>query len=146
MKTRMLVLILILVLIVCSAVLAGSGKKEEELYGTWVNTDYNTSAKKAKYVFKPESIRDEADGMYTLYVRDYDENPYESVSFRIEDKWTDDEGNIWYKIEPFAVFIYYGLYKMSDSGQTLEMIFSNQDYPTEMNLNDIEYFIYYRQE
>ena len=145
MKTRMLTSILILVLIVCTAVLMGSKKKEEELYGTWINTNYNTVAKMAKYVFKPESIRDDADGMYTLYVRDYDENPYESVSFRIEDKWTDDEGNIWYKFEPFAVFKYYALFKMSDSGQTLEMIFSNQDYPTEMDPTDIEYRIYYRQ-
>jgi hypothetical protein len=145
MKAKMLASILILVLFVCTAVLVESKKKVEELFGTWVNTDYNTVTKMAKYVFKPQSIREEADGTYMFYVRVYDENPHESVSFRIEDKWTDEEGNICYKIEPFFGFKYYALFKMSDSGQTLEMIFSNQDYPTEMNPNDKDYAIYYRQ-
>jgi hypothetical protein len=146
MKSRTLVSILILVLIVCSTVLAGSGKKEEELYGTWVNSDYNKSAESAKVIVDPDpGIRDDANGTVIGYLRESDEQPTGRFGFRIEEKWNDDEGNIWYKIEAFSHTRYNHLWKISNSGNTLEFVRTRQNYPDEIDPNHSNYRIYYRQ-
>jgi hypothetical protein len=111
MKTRMLASNLMLVLIVCTAVLAVGGKKEEELYGTWVNSDYNKSVEFAKFIVDPDpGIRDDANGTVIRYVRESDEQTVARFSFRIEEKWDDDEGNIRYKIEAFGHTKHYDLW------------------------------------
>ena len=145
MKTRTSMLLLIITVAV--TVLIASGDKEEELYGTWVNSDYNATAEKAKLIVDPDpGIRDDANGTVIMYVRESDELPYERYSFRIEEDWNDNEGNIWYKIEPFVVMSNYELWKISNSGDTLEFVFATQNYPDKIDPNHANYRIYYRQE
>ena len=81
-----------------------------------------------------------------MYTRESDEQPEGRKSFRIEKKWKDDEGNIWYKIESLAIMEYYELWKISNSGDTFEFVFTRQNYPDEIDPNHVNYRIYYRQE
>jgi hypothetical protein len=128
-------------------VIITSGEKDEELYGTWVNSDYNRSAEIAKFIVDPDpGIRDDANGTIIVYIRESDEQASWRSSFRIEEKWNDDEGNIWYKIEDLGHTKYYHLWKISNSGNILEYLFSNHNYPDEIDPNNQNYRIYYRQE
>ena len=71
-------------------------------------------------------------------------------TFTIKDKWTDTEGNIWYK-----VIIYrggqdieiYELNKISNFGNTLETMMSTNEWPTEIDPNHplYTYILYYHQ-
>ena len=145
MKTKTSMLLLLIFIAV--AVLIASGDKKEELYGTWVNLDYNTSARYAKVIINSDrGIRDDANGTMVLYTREYDELPEGSITFRIEDKWKGDEDNIWYEIEPFGMQVFYELWKISNSGDTLERVYTRQTYPDEIDPNHANYHIYYRQE
>ena len=141
MKTRKLVSILILVLAVF--VLLAGGSKKEEYYGTWVNTDYDvTNFIRAKTIHNH-------DGTLIKYMSTSDTKPYKTATFTIEDKWTDSEGNIWYKIlytETEQILSNFELTKISDNGTTLELVISIIDYPTEIDPRyDVTYLIYYRQ-
>jgi hypothetical protein len=132
---------------VVAIVLIASRDKEEELYGTWVNSDYNASAENAKRVINSDTgIRDDANGTIYFYTREYDERPEGGITFRIEEKWKGDEGSIWYKIEPFGMMVVYELWKISDSGATLEIASTRQTYPDEIDPTHVNYRIYYRQE
>ena len=145
MKARIF-MYLCMIFVVVTALIAG-GDKEEELYGTWVNFDYNASAENAKrIIISDPGIRDEANGTIFFYTREYDEQPEGGITFRIEEKWKGDEGNIWYKIEPFGMMVIYELWKISDSGDTLEIASTRQNYPDEIDPNHVNYRIYYRQE
>ncbi len=139
MKTRTLISVLILIMAVF--VLLAGGSKKEEYYGTWVNTDYNTTYHNAKVIHNH-------DGTLIKYMSTSDTEPYKTATFTIEDKWTDSEGNIWYKIlytETEQIISNFELAKISDNGTTLELDFYIIDYPTEIDPNDGEYRIYYRQ-
>ncbi len=142
MKTRTLISVLILIMAVF-VLLAGSSKKEE-YYGTWVNTDYDRST----LAIRAKTIHNH-DGTIIKYVSTSDTEPYEIGTFTIEDKWTDSEGNIWYKIlytETGQIISKFELSKISDNGTTLELVYSVIDYPTEIVPNDGINFIYYRQQ
>ncbi len=141
MKTRTLISGLILIMAVF--VLLAGGSKKEEYYGTWVNTDYDRSI----LTIRAKIIHNH-DGTLIKYMSTSDTEPYETATFTIEDKWTDSEGNIWYKIlytETEQILSNFELTKISDNGTTLELVISIIDYPTEIDLNDSEYRIYYRQ-
>ncbi len=141
MKTRTLISVLILIMAVF--VLLAGGSKKEEYYGTWVNTDYDRTVHRlGKYIHN-------RDGTLIKYMSTSDTEPYKTATFTIEDKWTDSEGNIWYKIlytRTEQIISYFELTKISDSGTTLELVFSIIDYPTEIDLNAYGYRIYYRQQ
>jgi hypothetical protein len=68
--------------------------------------------------------------------------------YSIEDKWTDENGNIWYKIEYVtgAFEILYDLIKISDSNKTMEIMHGRVGYATEIDPESVKYRIYYRQE
>ena len=141
MKTR--TSMLLLMILVVAIVLIASRDKEEELYGTWVNSDYNASAEIAKLIVDPDpGIRDDANGTVIRYLRGSDKQPYTRFSFRIEETWNDDEGNIWYKIEALVEMEYYHLWKISNSGNTLELVFTRQNYPDEIDSNHANYRIF----
>jgi len=65
--------------------------------------------------------------------------------YTIKDKWTDSEGNIWYK-ETFVVYgqKFYELDKISNSGKTLEFQYSTSKYPTKIDPENGRYRIYHR--
>lgn len=94
-------------------------KDDEEIYGTWVNTDYSL-AQLQKMSVKPSEIIRSASAT--------DESSYQyMLTFTIIDKWTDSEGNICYKTEnkdTYGLF-YYVLYKISSSASTLEYVWSH---------------------
>ena len=147
MKTRKSILVTISILTLFVLVGAGAtGKKtcvaadSEEYYGTWINADYNGTTKLAKLILRP-------DGTRATYVNDSDTYPSYSGSYTVTERWTDSEGNIWIKVEALGENIHvtsYELYKLSNSGKTLEWVWDLSDYPTEMDANHRKYHIYYR--
>ena len=151
MKTRTVASILILVLAVL--IITGScatdrkayvAKENEELYGNWFNSEYNDSIRAARHIIN-------ADGTIQLHTTDDSPRVVAIHLYTITDKWYDSEGNIWYK----QVWIYktayrtldtiYEIVRISNSGKTLELIFSEYDFPKGITADHPHYRIYYRQ-
>ena len=152
MKTRNLILSVILIFAVLVLLMScATGKKayvakeNEEIYGTWVNTEYGTM--EAAFWQK---IINRSDGTSELYEGMAD-IAHATSKYIIIDKWTDSEGNIWYKIirefgeKAYGEKPYYELHKISNSGLIWEYVFSFDNYPTEIDSNHPYYLIYYRQ-
>jgi hypothetical protein len=148
MKARILISIIILVLAVL--IIAGSCatdkmtfiSKEYEIYGTWVNSDYSNTGKQIKMVFYHN-------GIIEYFFSDIPKSG-NTGEFVITNKWTDSKGNIWYtliSIVESEKLILYMLTKISNSGKTLEVDWTMNDYPEIINPNDLtsSYRIYYRQ-
>ena len=149
MKTRTFVSILILVLSVM--VIAGSCatekktvKRSEELLGAWVNEDYESRAvPAATLVYQPDGTFEQyTDVLRTLIEVD--------GIFTIEEKWTDSEKNIFYKVKRIFKLgiqenIEFTLIKISDSGNIYEDVFDTRTYPTEIDPINGTYRIRYRQ-
>ena len=110
-------------------------KDNEELYGTWVNEKYHHK----KVVFF-------SDGTYGVTINPKDELGFKDT-YQITAKWTDTEGNIWYKA--FLESSYrgpgYWLIKISNSGNTYESVSDRGDYPTKIDSDNDHYHIFYRQ-
>ena len=149
MKARTLVSILILILAVL--VIAGSCatnqmkhiSKDYEIYGTWVNPEYNETFAEAKLAFSP-------DGKLRGYGKDISTD-YEKAEFIITNKWVDSKGIVWYTYRfkmLYGSIWTYVLVKISDSGKALEFAEAGSDYPTEVNPDNAmyRYQILYRQE
>ncbi len=145
MKTRTLILVFLLMAVL---IIAGSCAKEKpdyiskeyELYGTWVNPDYdNNCCIYPKVVFNPNGIMD-------TYTTSTAPKPGPlKIKFFITNKWTESKGTIWYTfIYYFAEEEVYSLAKISNSGKTLEW-FMSTDYPKEMDPESTQYFFYTRQ-
>jgi len=155
-KTFSLTLIFILT---TSIIIGGcaTGKKtyvateDEELYGTWVNPDYDdtTGGQPGRTVIE--------NGTYEVFALTNITRWLIRGEYTITDKWTDSEGNTWYNYKVTKLWYQtnvtrtdplYGLAKISDSGRTLERAYSGIDYPQEINPDALEfiYQIHYRQE
>jgi hypothetical protein len=157
MKTKMLISTLILILAVL--IIAGScatkkevvKKKEfyfpkynEELYGTWINKEYDS----AEY---PGKFRIYLWGYFETFHPFDSEKTQEKGTFTIVKKWTDQEGNIWYNTYvqySGSTRLYYNLEKISNNGNTWEYVTTTVDFPTESDMHpEFQlYHIYYRQE
>ena len=120
--------------------------ENEELYGTWVNTEYpGRPFKFQKIVYRP-------DGTYEIYLFAKDASPLHTGVFRIVEKWTDSARDIFYK-EHFSVPDHAGdaLDRISKDGTVFETLFYRSGYkprfPTKIDPNDVIgfYLIYYRQ-
>ena len=113
-------------------------KENEELYGTWVNEDYNSSSKYAIFEWK-------ADGTFIVYRKTTDEIPFEDGTYTITDKWTESNGDIWYKTT-WDIYYFgrsgYMLICISNSGSTLESANSFSDYPTQIDQSNKDYQTY----
>ena len=93
MKTRMsLVSSAFMVLVLLAACGPGkyTPKPNEELYGTWTN-EQNVGG-----VLAPQKAVFAVDE-YKLYSNLSDLVPCEAGTYGIDSKWTDSEGNVWYK-------------------------------------------------
>jgi hypothetical protein len=116
----------------------------EEIYGTWVNTDYSGRS------FQPQKIVNYHWGAYDIFMKaDNDLVSYKGA-LTIIDKWTDSEGNIWYKSyfkENSTSGVNFELGKFSNNGNTWEFVFDSIVFPTEDQMNSAgpHYKIYYRQ-
>ena len=150
MKSRTLVLILILVLAVLMIITGGRAtekmtyvSKEYEIYGTWVNPDYNNTDRWSKIVFYPN-------GVDHCYREDTDTVVGLEEEFTLTDKWIDSKRNIFYAMRfnlELDLYWLFCLLKISNSGKILEYDVSFDDYPKEIDPKKSGlYSIYYRQE
>jgi beta-lactamase regulating signal transducer with metallopeptidase domain len=157
MKTRNVLLIIVLFLVFVILVAScATGKKAyvtkdfvlKELTGTWVNEDYNEPSLMAS-----AKVIVEHDGSYLLfkYTQETNAATANKGKFFLEEMWTDPKGNIWYKArleEDWAEFLdelLYEMGKISNHGNDWELVWSSVEYPDEIDPNNANYRIHYRQ-
>ena len=157
MRTKTLVYILVFLVAVLAGVSSFAADKEkygfyvpsskEEIFGTWVNKEYSGTREvhPQKLVFRFWGYEEE-------YNNIADNNSSYQDTFFLVDKWTDSEGNIWYKVYAQNGQMksgLFGLVKISKGGTVFESI--NTLYPmmwptvADMNQDNPQYRIYYRQ-
>ncbi len=148
MKFRTLVSILILVLGVL--IIIGScatGKKAvkapiEPLYGTWANPDYNTKGGfYAKVKVRPDGIIEAAIHTELEYQK------YDEATFTLIDSWMDSDGNKYYKMDLVrGINTWYELWRINETDSVFEWVWSQIEYPSEIDPNHPNYRILYRQQ
>ena len=113
-------------------------KDNEELYGTWINMEYKGMPAQ-KIVRKP-------DGTSEIFMSANLKKPSYMARYLITGKWTDPEGNIWYKIHWVGEWREegYTLFKISNSGKSLESV-TDTKYPTEIDPKNNLYRKYTRE-
>ena len=125
------------IIAVSGTVVAGENEYKvtdnEELFVTWINMDYTGGWPPQMIIFKP--------GEFDCYSSVNDEKPMWTAEYHISQKWTDAVGNIWYKhrYKAGAMGSGFELCKISDSGKTLEFIFSQWGYPDKLDMKDENY-------
>lgn len=126
-------------------------KEHEELCGTWTNGQNGGD------IFHPQKAVIIYDG-YKLYSKISDSVPLEEGTFGIDSKWTDSDGNVWYKTfgtitgKVYKGYRWQEIDKLSKSGTVWERAlnpigvgdFSPGNYPTKIDLNEPFYRILYR--
>jgi hypothetical protein len=120
----------------------------EELYKTWVNESM-TPQKTVNFL-----------GGYKDYALISDTTPSAEGTEQIYSKWTDSDGNVWYKTfgqvtaGNYSGFQFQTLSKISRSGKVREIVvvapvygaFDDKKYPTTIHTYDPTYRIYNRAE
>ncbi len=144
-KNRTLILVFLIMAVLFIAGSCATGKKAvtvpiEPLLVTWVNQEYNkTGTSWPKIIFKP-------DGTWATFghtdITEGLEGP-----FTIIDSWIDSDRNKYYKIDAFLPS--YGgtrhiLCRLNETDTIFEMIWSNAEYPTEIEPEHPRYIILYR--
>ena len=147
MKTKTLVSILILVLAVLIVIgSCATGKKAvkapiESVYGTWANLDYNTEHRTAKFNIRPDGIIEMASHTELEYKQ------WDDIKFTIIESWMDSDGNKYYKVDDaHGIDTWYELWRINETDSVLEWVWSQIDYPSEIDPNHLNYRILYRQE
>ena len=127
-------------------------KSSEEIYGTWTND-------KTVNTFHIQKMVVSADG-FKEYANVSSSYPNVEASQQIDSKWTDSNGNIWYKVSgkintgPWKGQSFKGLEKLGEAGSVLEMVvnafqgdFNSAKYPDKIEHNSTfngGYRIFYR--
>ena len=117
----------------------------DEITGTWINTEYSGLD------YYPQKIILFNWGYYEDYTK-VDSTAYEKRgTFHIINKWTDSEGNTMYESivrAEYDIRPALELGKINKDKTTWESTFNYINLPTESELNpdDVNYRIYYRQE
>ena len=136
MKTFSNLLLSLILVAFSGTVLAGENvykaTDNEELFGTWVNMNYTGGSPAQMIIIKL--------GEEEAYSSANDTEPMFTAENLISHKWTDAKGNIWYK------YRYRGnleggfvLSRISESGKMMEFVFSQWEYPTEIDISS-EYY------
>jgi len=141
MKTRTLVLVIVL-LVAVPLSFADDKISIDDIYGTWINADYNEKALMAKVTINPDNTSQ-------WYRTLTDTDPDYSANITFTDSWYDNDGNLWIKFT--TVWTHkgntsYWLSKCSDSGIVWEKVSSGIDYPEELSPIAGTHSILYRQE
>ena len=145
MKSFSNLIVMLILMAFSGTVLAGENvykaTDNEELFGTWVNMDYQEGVQ----THSPQKLIIKL-GKCGLYLTANDNEPMWTEEIHISHKWTDAKGNIWYKHRWKAGGMGSGftLSKISESGKTLEYIYSQWEYPKELDINSEYYRVYYR--
>ena len=161
-RMRLCASIILLVMILLGGYCYGQNyvpKADEVLYGTWTNDNTNSAQMGERSVTFP--------GGYKNYFGLSPNTFFEQGTEQLIEKWTDSEGNVWYKsqatttygIVPSGVYKGYDykgwkfqcLQKFSKSGTVRELMavhvpeFDPNLYPTKIDPTDIEHYkIFYR--
>lgn len=118
------------------------GQENEEICGTWLNTEYKGTRRWQKRIFSP-------DGTLRAYRYESLLSPDCEGIYTITEKWTDSQQNIWYKIKTDGKchgeqVVYYYLIRITDSGKTLELVYHPVDYHKELDPKHPSYRVLYR--
>jgi beta-lactamase regulating signal transducer with metallopeptidase domain len=113
--------------------------------GVWVNTEHYLGIER----WQPQKLIIHTDGKFGYYLLTTDTDPVMVLHpFDFTKAWIDSEGVVWYKgilKEPYTIYI---LGRITDSGNTLELIGDGINNPTEWDTSKVrysEYEIRYRQ-
>ncbi len=147
MKRKKLVFLGILMLFVAPLVLAEDQKKEisvdeamKYFCTTWINPAYYESE-----FFTGIKIMNK-DGKWEFYSNETSKSPMYIGTYTIEKSWIDKGGNVWLHVifdEGDAFPKKYALVKISDDGNTLELVYDYKAYPT-VDPETWPYFIMYK--
>jgi len=138
-----------LALAVTIVIFAVIGCAREPLHATWTNKDYEHSYWTWRFTYKPDGSSEGWSTGRPLAQPANDEGRY-----RIEKKWSDSEGNAWYRIAgkgciaPYSDLKAtkdYGLVKIHASGKVLEGEWSSVDFPTGFGALGNKHFTFYRE-
>ena len=132
---------IVILLFAVSLLFAEDAISIDDIYGTWVNADYNEKAPRAKWIRHN-------DGTLELYNKVNDNETSYTGKETMTGSWYDEEGNLWTQSITFFNdgSMSYLLSKYSDSGNVWELVWSEAKYPDEMSPIGGNYSIYYRQE
>jgi len=123
--------------------------ENEEIYGTWVNPSYRTGVGELYWAWFAQKMIYKPGGTLEAYDAVADIGHF-SAEYKIIDKWSDSEGNTYYKLytkwgdKTYGQKTVYELHKVSNSGLTLEYINTYDEYPTEFDTDHPQYHIYNR--
>jgi hypothetical protein len=121
----------------------------EPLHGTWANQDYQHGYWTWRFIYGPDGV---SRGWDTGVPSDQPNNG--EGRYSIDKKWTDSEGNTWYRIAgkgciaPYSeakATRDYGLVKIDVSGKMLEGEWSSVDFPSEFGALGNKHFTYSRE-
>lgn len=101
---------------------------EKAIYGPWVNTEYSGELFQYQRI-----IMDPDEGMITRYLKVTDSYPDAKEKFTVIDKWTDSEGNRWYKIKWECQMAaghvkYYEISRIDKSFDSMELVHQQSRY------------------
>ena len=118
-------------------------KQTEEIYGNWFNKEYagDRASRCQKIVLHNW-------GYGEKWLKIEDEKPKWSWTYFLAAKWTDSDGNIWYRVlDQWPGWpMEYCLTKISKNGTVMETIYDHTKFPSEsdLNSNHLSYLTYYR--
>jgi hypothetical protein len=117
----------------------------EEIYGRWINTAYDED-----HLYSCAKIVVNQTEICVYYNSSSPEYSYigRQGTYVITDSWSDNKGNSWYRVCWSNLNgDLYQLWKISNSGTTLELTSRAFEYPIEIETNSyrVTYRIYYRQ-
>jgi len=127
-------------------------KPNEELYGAWTNDNYSGKISPDTYLPQKEVIDSSGYGAYRFIS---DNAPFWKGPENIDSKWTDSEGNVWYKAysghaTDQSAIVFQSLYKLSKSSSIRESVYivcpkyTPGSYPAKIDPKDPSYSIYSR--
>jgi hypothetical protein len=128
-------------------------KPNEELYGTWTNDSYSGVISEGAYTPQKTVA---APGTYSDYRMVTDNGPGFTGKEEVTSKWSDADGNIWYKVNMSGstgdnTFKWQSLQKLSKGVSVRELVvvevaaFSPASYPTKVDSSAPNYRIYKRE-
>jgi hypothetical protein len=111
----------------------------EEICCSWVNTKYETGK-------PPQKLTFHYDGTYATYKTISSSDALTRGTFLIVKKWTDSDGQVWYKImmQDPTQEKKYKLAKVSKDGKKLEFVCKSDQYPAEIKTDESGYCNYLR--
>jgi hypothetical protein len=111
---------------------------DEPLYGTWINSKYQIRPPQ-KTIYNPDGTGGSASKIDAEKLK-------WRFRYLITGRWTDDDGNIMYKSHWVGDWKAQGyeLFRISNSGNTLEYVFHSEKYPEKIDPEHRSYRIYTR--